>query len=88
MLEDSSESFVSFEHSRSVGDWWRVLIVLAYMTGWRVGQMVSLKLSDIDLDKGTPLTRADVADNKGNRDERIPLHPKLPVKSVKRNVQS
>ena len=59
----------------SAGDWWRALIVLAYMTGWRVGQIVSLKWSDIDLDKGTALTRAEVAGNKGNRDERIPLHP-------------
>lgn len=56
-------------------DWWRALIVTAYMTGWRIGQLLSLKWADVDLDGGTALTRADVSGNKGKRDMRIPLHP-------------
>ena len=59
----------------TAADWWRALLVMAYMTGWRIGQLMSLKWSDIDLDNGTALTRSEVAGNKGNRDERIPLHP-------------
>ena len=55
--------------------WWQGLIVVAYMTGWRIGQLMSLKWSDIDLDAGTAIARADVIGNKGKREERIPLHP-------------
>ena len=58
-------------------DWWRGLIVGAYMTGWRIGQLMSLKWSDIDLDNATAITRAEVIGNKGKRDERISLHPVL-----------
>lgn len=56
-------------------DWWRALFVLLYMTGWRVGQALSLKWADVDLDGATAITRADANGNKGKRDERIPLHP-------------
>ena len=54
-------------------EWWRGLLVLLYMTGWRIGQTKALKWSDIDLEAGTALTRADA--NKGRRDQSIPLHP-------------
>jgi integrase len=54
-------------------DWWRGLLVLLYMSGWRIGQTLKLKREDIDLDSGTALTRAD--SNKGRRDQLIPLHP-------------
>ncbi len=54
-------------------DWWRGLLVLLYMTGWRIGQTRALRWADIDLDAGTALTRADT--NKGRRDQLIPLHP-------------
>jgi integrase len=53
-------------------DWWRALIVLAYMTGWRIGQILSLKWADVDLDAETALSRAD--ENKGKRDVLLPLH--------------
>ncbi len=56
-------------------DWWRALLVTAYMSGWRVGQLLSLKWSDIDLEAKTAITRAEVVGNKGKRDNRIPLHP-------------
>jgi integrase len=53
--------------------WWRGLIVMAYMTGWRIGALISLRWQDVDLDAQTALSRA--ADNKGKRDQLIPLHP-------------
>lgn len=56
-----------------VADWWRGLLITAYMTGWRIGQLLSLRRDDVDLDAGTALSRAE--DNKGKRDQLIPLHP-------------
>ena len=44
-----------------------------YMTGWRIGEILSLAWDDVSLDKGYAITRHD--DNKGGRDERVPLHP-------------
>jgi integrase len=55
------------------GNWWRGLLMFAYMTGWRIGSILSLRWEDVDLDAGTALSRAQ--DNKGRRDQRIPLHP-------------
>ncbi len=57
------------------GDWWRGLLMFAYMTGWRIGSMLSLRWEDVDLDAGTAVSRA--ADNKGKRDQLIPLHPSI-----------
>ncbi len=57
----------------SPADWWRGLLLLLYMTGWRIGQTMKLKLEDIDFEAGTALNRADT--NKGRRDQLIPLHP-------------
>ena len=54
-------------------DWWRGLLVTAYMTGWRIGSLLALRWDDVDLDTGWAVSRA--ADNKGKRDQRIPLHP-------------
>jgi len=54
-------------------DWWRGLLVLLYMSGWRIGQTLKLKMEDIDFEAGTALSRADA--NKGRRDQLIPLHP-------------
>jgi integrase len=54
-------------------DWWRALLVMGYMTGWRTSDMLGLRRDDLDLDAGTAITRA--ADNKGKRDERVKPHP-------------
>jgi integrase len=54
-------------------DWWRCLLMTAYMTGWRIGQILALRRQDVDLDAGRALSRA--ADNKGKRDQLLPLHP-------------
>ncbi len=57
----------------SAGDWWRGLIVMAYMTGWRISELLALRREDMDLDAGYAITRWD--DNKGKREERVKLHP-------------
>lgn len=54
-------------------DWWRGLLVMLYMTGWRIGQTLAMRREDIDVEAGTALSRADA--NKGRRDQLIPLHP-------------
>ena len=55
------------------GDFWRALVVFAYMTGWRISEIMALTWDDVSLDKGTAITRAE--DNKGKRDEMVRLHP-------------
>lgn len=54
-------------------DWWRALITFTYMTGWRVGEPMSLHRSELDLDAGRVTLRPE--NNKGRRGENIPLHP-------------
>ncbi len=54
-------------------EWWRGLLVMAQLTGWRIGEILSLEWPDVDLAAGTAITRAD--DNKGSRDEVVALHP-------------
>jgi integrase len=67
----------------SAADWWRGLIVTGYMTGWRIGSLLALRRADVDFDAGTALSRA--ADNKGRRDQLVPLHP-LAVDHLRRLV--
>ncbi|HUT13606.1 MAG TPA: tyrosine-type recombinase/integrase [Thermoguttaceae bacterium] len=57
----------------SPADWWRTLLVFAYMTGWRVGEPLALRWDDVSLDNGTAITRH--GDNKGKRDDVASLHP-------------
>jgi integrase len=57
----------------SAADWWRGLIVMAYMTGWRISELLALDRADLDLEAGFAITRHE--DNKGKRDERVKLHP-------------
>jgi integrase len=57
----------------SPADWWRALLVMDYMTGWRIGELLALPKEDLDLEAGTAVTRHE--DNKGKRDERIKRHP-------------
>jgi integrase len=54
-------------------DWWRALLVMGYMTGWRISDMLGLRREDLDLNAGTAVTRYE--DNKGKRDELVKLHP-------------
>jgi integrase len=57
----------------SAADWWRALLVMAYMTGWRISDLLALRRDDLDMKAGTAITRAE--DNKGNRDDRAAIHP-------------
>ncbi len=57
----------------SAAEWWRGLLVTAYMTGWRISELLALRRTDLDLDAGIAITRAE--DNKSKRDEPIKLHP-------------
>ncbi len=57
----------------SPADWWRALMVMGYMTGWRISDMLGLRREDLDLEAGTAITRAE--DNKAGRDELVKLHP-------------
>jgi integrase len=54
-------------------DWWRALLTMGYMTGWRIGDLLALRREDVDLDAATAISWA--VNNKGKRDERIKLHP-------------
>jgi integrase len=54
-------------------DWWRGLIVTAYMTGWRISELLALTHADLNIEAGVAITRHE--DNKGKRDERVKLHP-------------
>jgi integrase len=54
-------------------DWWRGLMMFAYMTGWRIGDLLALRRFDLDLDTGHAITRW--TDNKGDRDDKVKLHP-------------
>ncbi len=55
------------------GDWWRGILITAYLTGWRIGSLLALKREDVNLDDGTVISRW--GDNKGKRDQIVPLHP-------------
>ena len=54
-------------------DWWRGLLVMAYMTGWRIGALLALRWEDVDLTGATAISRH--GDNKGKRDQKVPLYP-------------
>ncbi len=73
MLEACEVATMPEAPNVSPAEWWRGLLVMLYMTGWRIGQTLKLKREDIDFEAGTALSRADA--NKGRRDQSIPLHP-------------
>src|SRR5438445_422542 len=39
----------------ATADWWRGLVVTAYMTGWRIGDLLALRRDDVDLDAGVAI---------------------------------
>jgi integrase len=57
----------------TAADWWRGLLMTGYMTGWRISELLAMRREDVDLEAGLAITWAE--DNKGNRDERVKLHP-------------
>jgi integrase len=78
--EEFAILYQACEHARiprklpyPTADWWRALLVMAYMTGWRIGQLLGIRRDDVDLESGSVITRW--SDNKGKRDKFIILHP-------------
>jgi integrase len=67
----------------SAADWWRALLMFAYMTGWRISEILALTWDDVSLDEAFAITRHE--DNKGGRDERVPLH-KLVVEHLRKII--
>jgi integrase len=70
-------------------EWWQGLLVFAQMTGWRIGEILSLEWADVDLGTGCAITRAE--NNKGKRTETVALHPVVidhirPLKTFHDNV--
>ena len=54
------------------GEWWRGLLVFAYMTGWRIAAILALRRKDLDLEAGTAFSR--YFDTKGKREQLVPLN--------------
>lgn len=64
----------------SPGDWWRALLVTAFLTGWRISEILSFRREDLHRDEtdrsiGEAILR--VENTKGGREERVPLHPMI-----------
>jgi integrase len=57
----------------SPADWWRALLAMGYMAGWRIGDMLALRRDQLDLDAGVAVSLE--GDNKGKRGKRVLLHP-------------
>src|SRR5262245_21591630 len=53
-------------------EWWKSLVVIAYMTGLRISEILAIKTEDLKLESGELITRW--TDTKADRDEIIPLH--------------
>jgi integrase len=69
----SQQAKLPADQAYPAADWWRGLLIFAYMTGWRIGEILALRREDVDQDAGTATTWHE--DNKGKRDERVKLHP-------------
>ncbi|MEQ8846109.1 site-specific integrase [Botrimarina sp.] len=54
-------------------DWWTALLTFAYLTGWRISEILALRRDDIDWAKGEARIEADAT--KGKREARVELHP-------------
>ncbi|MEQ8848015.1 tyrosine-type recombinase/integrase [Botrimarina sp.] len=54
-------------------DWWKALLTFAYLTGWRISEILALRRDGIDWANGVAHIPAE--ETKGKRDARIDLHP-------------
>ena len=70
----------------AAADWWQALLIFCRFTGWRIGEVLSLRWEDVDLEPDAnghywATTQAD--DNKGGRTERVAL-PKIVVDHLRK----
>lgn len=54
-------------------EWWRAVLTFAYLTGWRIGEILAIRRDDVDFNAGTVFVPAEKT--KGRRDASIGLHP-------------
>lgn len=57
----------------SAPEWWQAVLTFCYLTGWRIGETLSLRRDDVDLATGKVFLPAEKT--KGKRDVTIELHP-------------
>lgn len=55
------------------GAWWRAYLTFLFMTGWRALEPLSVRRADVNFERGVVVLLAE--NNKGGRDELVPLHP-------------
>jgi integrase len=65
-------------------EWWQALLTFAYLTGWRIGEILELRREDINYAEGVAFLPAEKT--KGKRDIRVKL-PEAVLEHVKR-IQS
>lgn len=53
-------------------EWWQGLLVFAYMTGWRIRQILAIEWANVDLEAG--VVRVAAEHTKGRRDARVELN--------------
>lgn len=53
----------------TAGDYWRALLSFAFVTGWRLNEILSIRRDDVNFESGQIIARWD--DSKGKRDESI-----------------
>jgi len=53
-------------------DWWRAILVFAYLTGWRIGSILALRWENVDLEAGLATVPAEAT--KARRAIRTPLN--------------
>lgn len=51
------------------------MLSFAYLTGWRVGEILDLRRADLDFDAGMAILDAD--STKGRRTAHVELHPAI-----------
>ena len=62
----------------ATAEWWRALLIFARYTGWRIGEILSLRWDDVPLDpdeNGDYWATTRASTNKGGRTEQVPLMP-------------
>lgn len=73
MYESCSVAKRPSDGNHMPADWWRAFLVTAYLTGWRLRELLFLERRNIDVDKCVAILRAE--GTKGKRSESVDLNP-------------